>query len=364
MLCEKCKTESENVLELYDGTFACPHCKEEIKIDVLQITDANDELFTLSEIVFHNALKQSDNKTLYTNGIARAVAMCRRAAYQGHPKAVVRLAYYYEMGYGNVNALTAFKVACNFYKTVWSNSFTEATLVEHKNLRKIAAYRHLGMLERVPANLQHVNRYSYDTVLREMKKVHALPNDFVASAGATATNRDDGLRLTAILDSCLNETRAPLFGLIAVKGSTLVEWAHTLVRVGKKDEKRLAYYLDKGSIALYLTGDNVDFRIKSVKRIPETLEGHNSDIEANEVYYLVFFNEDINKFSRAIKFLMPNYGVDALLQGAINKARKEGDVDYVFYPDDVLKYREMSVESIKHAVKDLLREVAEKQTSE
>lgn len=358
MYCKTCKQEVENTLELYNGTFACARCRTKFNIEALQITPTNDELFTLSEILFHTALQQRGNRAKYGRDIAKAVAMCKQAAFQGHPKAVIRLAYFYEMGYGGVNAVSAFKMACQYYETVWSNDFTESTIAGYAQLRQIAAKRHLTLLENVPSSLRTQERYGYKKVAKDMKDKGVIEGNYHAHARSMANDADDGARISNILDGCMDKVRAPLFGLIAVQGNTLVEWAHTTVKTGKKTEKMLEYYLGKRNITLYLAGGKIEpYRIVSTRDIPDNAESPSSQIKADATYYLCFFNSGVARFGHAIKFLEPKDSDHYLLLDFIDKASIAGYEDYIFYSDDVLMYRETKLESLQHATKDLVEAV-------
>ena len=358
MYCKTCKKEVENTLELYDGTFACAQCKKKFDIGELKITAESEERFTLSEIMFHSALKMQSNKSKYRASIVKAVAMCKQAAFAGHPKAVIRLAYYYEMGYGNVDEVSAFKIACQYYQRVWENSFTENSLVSCAELRQVAARRHLSLLEHTPSTLSHTDRYSYENVAARMKSFNAIDSIPRKKARATATDVDEGARITGILDSCFGTSRTPLFGLIAVQGKVLVDWANSDVTIGQKKEKRLDCYKDIKNFELYLLWTKGQ-KARHIVGLESLSGGVGGKIEPSDMYYLCFINERVKKFGRAVKFLEPKDDDNDALFRIVNKAshvtaNRVKFADYVFYPDDVLMYRETAVESIKHAVNDLI----------
>lgn len=358
MVCEKCGKEIESPLELYDGKLACEHCKSNFEIKKLLIDEENQKLFDLSEIIFHEAL-QNVGKKQY-GGIDRAVSMCRNAAYQGNPYAIIRLAYYYEMGYGKLSVNTAFKAACGYYETVWKNGFDDGSLKDYANLRLIAAKRHLAFLERIPQNLRHLEIYNATNVRNRMRNYFVLPDDDAAGGGTTVTELTAGARINAVLESCLGTGRVPLFGLLAVRGEDFVAWAHGKMTGGRNDMAQLDYYLRTGNFGFYLQGleKKVGFPIKQLKHVQRDFNDPKSPIKPDQTYYLLFFNEKVKRFGKAIRFLMPDGGrLDPRLGDVINKARNNGYVDYVFYPDDILKYKETFIESIKHATGNLLTEV-------
>lgn len=359
MYCNNCKREVDDTLELYNGKFACAQCKKTFDIDNLAITDANNEQFALSEILFHTALKQQGGKSKYRAQLDKAVAMCKQAAFSGHPKAVIRLAYYYEMGYCKVDEVTAFKMACQYYQKVWQNSFADSSLISSRQLRQVAAKRHLALLEHVPASLQaYADIYDFKKVCSRMA-VHGIEVNPKQNAGLSSTDVDEGARITAILDSCLGGTRVPLFGLMAVRGSTLVCWANSDVKIGKKTEKRLDCYTDIRNLELHLLwtkGQNVR-RLVNLSSLSGG--GVGNRIEEDGMYYLCFINGREKRFGRSIKFLTPKESSDDSLFRIVNKAslisaQKDKFADFVFYTDDVLMYRESRMESVKHAVHDLV----------
>lgn len=88
----------------------CPHCGSDVRPEKLRITPENDAQFRLSEALYYAYLEWakgiSKSGTKMTaedvrgkEQLAEAMETCRRAAYDGHPEAILRLAFYYDNNY-------------------------------------------------------------------------------------------------------------------------------------------------------------------------------------------------------------------------------------------------------------------------
>lgn len=360
MYCKNCKKEVENTLELYDGSFACAQCKTKIEVGALTIDAANEEKFVLSEIMFHHSLLQKDNKAKRRENVNKALELCKVAAFRGHPKAVVRLAYYYEMGYVKMDAVQAFKMACQYYRTVWSNDFTDAALKQFANLRHVAATRHLNLLEHTPPQLRFdVEHYGYEKVSREMVSAHAIQSAPRKPDGDVINETDEAARITDTLNACLNAKRAPLFGIIALTGAALRNWAYGEVVVGKKRVKRYELYSDVKDVELYLLWSaKTHYRHVVGEHSFAQKDNTGNLLQDDETYYLCFLNGKLKKFVAAKKLLEPSGDDRNALFKLVKKATRNGYADYVFYADDVLFHRSKG-ETIKHATMDLINAVCE-----
>ena len=357
MYCNNCKKEVEETLELFDGTFACAICKNKINVGELKIDAVGEEQFVLAEIMFHNSLTITDNKVKRRAIINRALALTKLAAFHGHPKAVIRLGYYYEMGYVKVDAVQGFKMACQYYRTVWTNTFEEASLRDYVNLRQIAASRHLALLEHTPPQLKlDVEHYGYDKVGSEMVASGALSSRPHKASGVSDEELDDALRISGILNTCLNKARPSLFGIIALTGSAIRNWANGEVLHGKKTEKRYALYAREGVELYLLWSKNNHYRHLVGEHSLAEKDSTGNLLLDDETYYLCFLNGSVKRYGAVKKLLTPEGANADLLFALVNTANGKGYADYVFYGDDVQFYRSKG-ETIKHATKDLIEAV-------
>ena len=126
MIChnDRCGKEVEQPLELYDGSWACPYCKREMGGDfsAFSITEENEELYILSERSYYRWL--TNMKLLRGKAaqklIDRAVELCRESAQLGNPLAVLRLGFFYDKDYVEVNRSEAVRcrIAYAYYSAV------------------------------------------------------------------------------------------------------------------------------------------------------------------------------------------------------------------------------------------------------
>ena len=139
MIChnDRCGKEVEQPLELYDGSWACPYCKREMGGDfsAFSITEENEELYILSERSYYRWL--TNMKLLRGKAaqklIDRAVELCRESAQLGNPLAVLRLGFFYDKDYVEVNRSEAVRcrIAYAYYSAV---CFSDAELKEESGV--------------------------------------------------------------------------------------------------------------------------------------------------------------------------------------------------------------------------------------
>lgn len=100
----------EKPLELFDGSWHCPRCKQNIypnEETELEINASNNEKFTLSEIIFNEQWLLNKDKLERTERFAqlkKAVELCEQSAFSFNPYALVNLAYYHQNGYADPNS--------------------------------------------------------------------------------------------------------------------------------------------------------------------------------------------------------------------------------------------------------------------
>ena len=108
MICQQCHKRAEQPLELYDGGWACPHCKHGLMsaFSDFSVTRENEELFTLSERSYYRWLTNARRGQEGRTWLDKAVELCRESARLGNPLAVTRLGYYYDKDYVEENRST------------------------------------------------------------------------------------------------------------------------------------------------------------------------------------------------------------------------------------------------------------------
>ncbi|MBQ3489981.1 MAG: toll/interleukin-1 receptor domain-containing protein [Clostridia bacterium] len=139
-------------------------------VDQFVITQDNEELFRQAEILYARWLFNKDGKVTIA-AVDQAVKLCRQSAEMGNPKALARLAYFYDKDYivTGGNELMRFKIAYGYYSMICYSGISEIEIqsgcpyVSWKNIRENTARAMLRMLSRAPAELQESNTYNFKT---------------------------------------------------------------------------------------------------------------------------------------------------------------------------------------------------------
>ena len=124
MNCEKCKTAIDQPLELYNGEWACPNCKAKLGsvMSDFEINADNEQLFNLAECSYYTWLDEAShgNAEGARENLEKAIELTREAAAMGNPEAVIRLGYYYDKDYTEVNRseATRCRAAYAYYSAV------------------------------------------------------------------------------------------------------------------------------------------------------------------------------------------------------------------------------------------------------
>lgn len=217
------ENKQSDVLELYDGQLALAGKKTLISANIpeLRITAAGKELFSLSERLYAKWL--SDGKDLRL--IDKAVDLCRKAVKEGYPHAVVRMAYYYDKDYLELDRTEEFRcrVAYDYYsKVVYQDKPPEiadgvSPEIPWDELRKCAARMLLDMLAAAPPSLARDtnDRCGYDYNSEQIRlRLNVSPEEFITPSRG---ERDREKLVKSVFNSCKhNKFRAPLFGIMRV----------------------------------------------------------------------------------------------------------------------------------------------------
>lgn len=362
MICEHCKKEFKEPLELYNGEWACPLCRENISVTLkeLEVTHENEELFNLSEICYFRAVK-AENRKDYQRDLSKAVELCREAARLQHPKALLRMGYYYDAGYIAFDRNEAFKMAHDYYKAVWTATRIDVNYTggvaddwgaNGVKLKERAALLYLNLLKNVPEKYSNNSVYNYSEAKAAVIAA-GLPVK-LSDEGAENREEDRAVKVLDILESCKTGGRAPLFGVLRVDGETFKRLAE--IKDAGKKEKRAKLFKYAVSVDIVMLNEHTG-NAKTIRK-EEDVAAINDD----EQYYLYFFNvggkqPKAGNFKSAQKVIEreTNRGEYGRVLELGDKAKTLGG-DFVFYADDVLKYKSKS-ESFRHATGDLLNAV-------
>lgn len=115
--CPKCGKQYYGPLQLETGELCCPLCGKSIVPDFC-VTAKNEEEYRLGESCYLSYLESFALGNANEQLRNRALDLYRRAAYAGHPEAIMRMGYFYEkhLNYGGV--INSQIAALNFYKKV------------------------------------------------------------------------------------------------------------------------------------------------------------------------------------------------------------------------------------------------------
>ena len=115
--CPKCHKEYYGPLQLQSGELCCPLCGQSIVPDFC-VTAQSEEEYCLGESCYLSYLESFAQGNCNEQLRDRALTLFRKAAYRGHPEAIVRMGYFYEkhLNYGGV--VNSQNAAINFYKKV------------------------------------------------------------------------------------------------------------------------------------------------------------------------------------------------------------------------------------------------------
>ncbi|MDE7165309.1 MAG: hypothetical protein K2O04_07815 [Clostridiales bacterium] len=366
MICQKC---SKNIkpLELYNGDWACPLCKAvlSIKSIAVKVNKENDDTFKLSELCYLRALKCQNSSAKYEREIGTAIDYCRAAARMGNPKALIRLGFYYEHGYISADASESFRIAYEYYKLVWNSvpemdeRLPDRDYAEScKKLRSAAAKHYLELLKKLPESYRRVGNLNYvDEKAKIIAKGLTVPDD----DGTDSLIEENRIaHVMNILQSCFSKERSPLFGVIRLERGEYGD-LREVSSSAKRNSSKIVDIAKKLLIVLF-DADSGDFR--TVKTADDS-----KDIDADNAYYLYFFNaygqHDISerkcvKIGKALRKstgLGEYSGVKRIIDAM---SRSVTQTDYIFSEDDVLMYKSR-LEPFGHATDDLINAVANKQ---
>lgn len=302
MICEKCKHTIEQPLELYNGEWACPDCKAKLGgvMSDFEITADNEQLFKLAECCYHNWLEGASRGEAerVREQLEKAIEFTREAAAMGNPEAVVRLGYYYDKDYTEVNKSEAARcrAAYAYYSAVcYASSELKVAkegvkgVYDFRAIRIKAAGYLLKMLASAPEELTSSDKFNYENNLAMIKERLGVefPRPLVSGIKQSAVEQ-----AFSKLMSCFARQNAPLFGVMRLSGGELKELkekrvgSYTVIKLIRRGLFVAAAQAaeDSGKVSM----DETFTALKNERGFNEYMDGEVMD---GADYWLFFFNE-------------------------------------------------------------------------
>ncbi len=371
MICSnvKCNKEIAKPLELYNGEWACPHCREKISSSrTFRIDGENHEIYVLSECLYFRWMTMQGQEKI-NNGylLDKAVEACRESAIKGHPQAIIRMGYYYDKDYVEVTSseIMRCRAAYNYYSSVcFSDKMPEiidksvmSTFDwEYEQLR--AGRLLLEMLSKLPHSETKHKKMDYNDNLNRLRnkfgegKLGAL-EEIVFTHDTPGYERGYNT-----LKSCLSKLRAPVFGIFRVTGKEMKK----IFDENKGFARRVASKIDVGYLECDAKGkvaDELFFMLTNDHRITEVL----ANVSDTKTYLVYFFNENKGKHQYLNRKFREGVrkGLEKddffLVKRLCNDC---GEIDFTFYDDDLYLYK-TALNSPVQTVENLVNSVCEEE---
>ncbi len=351
--------EKENglgqILELYDGQMASLANKRLISDTVpeLKFTARGRELFALSESCYCKWLDGGGDYTL----VEKAIELCREAAALGEPRAVVKMAFYYDKDYLAVDRTEEFRcrVACDYYSKVVYCEETPKSLdgvtpeTEWSELQQTAARMFVDMLAGAQKALSDYSDGKYSCA----ENADRIRNRFgiESERGNIAHNPlSDGDKFAeTVLISCKhNRTRAPLFGIIKLTAGEIKR-----VFEPKSEAMKIC-----GDVNIWLESESRVFRVNNTSAFRAALDG----LQSGEIWlYFVNNNAGGHKYLSGKQrkdlcelMLKDNF---ARFKRLKDSANERGKSRYVFSDDDIQFFINGKLTPTKNALDGLIDRV-------
>ena len=365
----KCTTCGREVtpLELYDGSWSCPACRNTL-VDYMgkfMVTRDNEELYQQAEILYANWLFSRDGSTGLSS-VEKAIRLCRQSARLGNPKALVRLAYFYDKDYvGSASSeVTRYKIAYNYYSAVCYSGLSAVETeegvpaVNWSELCERAAYAMLQMLAMAPPELKASKTYNLRGNLeRVQNEMGIMMNVSALNESDEQVSRND--RIFNTFCSCLNKQRAPLFGAFRVRVGDLIE-LYKKPFPGKEEKIPYALYwltTNKKVLFTYVKADEISHSDSMFSRLStqKSVEAMVDEYEDDVYLWTFFFNNNgghkylsPKKREKVSRTIYGRVGTD-LLKTMLQNGNAGS---YTFYDDDIYQFMKQgnAVEATKALV--------------
>lgn len=373
MICKNntCRKEIEEPLVLINGDWICPHCKEPLVNTEIsfQITKESNDLFKLSELFYFYSIKEQDS-TKRNFYITNAVTNCRLAVEQGHPEAYVRLGFYYDKDYIELNRseIARSQMAYQYYSAVCFSTSNDTDLkidpgvenVSLTELKKRAATLLLQMLAEFADGELLNKRYNFAENARKIKDTLGIVVE--RNNNSVSTKQDQFEKIYSALCDSKNKKRAPVFGLFTMvrvadlKKLFTINDEHVFSLI-KNEELQLRFFTYKKGSTTKISDEGL-FTLSNKKNVNDEIE----DLEKQKKEYviLVFFNKKNGhnflkkkEVSLLEKYLINNPD-EYLLTLATNLAYNTFASSRVYYDDDIYYLFDTKSHSVPKALNKLI----------
>jgi len=350
-------------LELYNGALVCPHCKKELSVvSDFKITVRNQELFNLSELYFYRYLSPKSQDT--TRGSALklapeemvelAIENCRQAAKEGNPYAVYKMGYYNEFFMETKRSENdRIRVAFNYYASICYSDIKKPKVEtgapsmsdeEFANLKYRAGVSLINLYAHYSQALKGTSKYDYE---KNKQRLTSLYGEIQENEGQVAKRAGSRIKsVFKVLLSCLNKTRAPLWGLFLLTG---VEFKNlfTLKKYAKDKKPEVYKLISKGVELRYLPCNSdgtitkdIDERyfinLASEDRVKEIL----SEVRDDDNFYLYLFNpKGTHEFLSGSQIKRIGKKLAENSYEAVCSLIDYSAQEYLFFDDDIVVFK-------------------------
>ena len=341
-------------LELYDGTWSCPYCRNLImdQQSDLRITKENEELFRQGELLYAKWLFNRDGRESIAV-VEKAINLCRLSARQGNPKAIARLGYYYDKDYIGTNFTESMRVklAYSYYSQVCYSGLSEIETEKgvkstdwHEVCRR-TAHAMLLMLSQAPADIQESKMYNVKANLERLRSV--LGQDINVSGYSSGyyklSNKE---RLFSTLISCMDKHRAPLFGAYRITRGDLKDIGERSWPGNENKIPNALEYIVSKVLVYYIKASELNDPDSKFARLGtvEDLEGiFEEGLDESDMLWIFFFNHNgahkyLNNNGKRKKVNNVLYAAGEA-QDELKRLLQFGKSTFhTFYDDDIYQY--------------------------
>lgn len=379
MKCGYCDTVINRPLELYDGRWCCPNCKKDVfpNTESEFVIDAlGKELYARSQEYYFRWLTSNEDKKTRFKYLDKAVNLCCEAAFRSHPRALMRMGYYYENGYIDFNksaeerwvvAYFYYKAVCfNVHKGTDTQSGPDQYADEITAIKLECAKRLADMLKKPPRGIAKKGSFDGYVDFDKMRqtvldRITELGGEYDESEYALVGKHDyDNADIAFVaLRSCFDEERAPIFGIFKLTKQEaqklFIEHDNSgfsiLDKVGRDTKLKIAQvYDDREAEGKFYEFKNSDAITKFMESCPDS------------GIYVCFINSEgghkylkkrrINAFAKSI-----SANNNAPIKQLINAQKYNS---WVFYDDDIFKFTEKGI-TMDKIVEKFIAEICEEE---
>ena len=380
-----CGKTFETPLQIYNGTWLCPHClAEQVTISSYKVTKENEELFRFSELYFlryiapnsYNAPLTGIFKDDPTELLKQAIENCEASAKTGNPKALYKMGFYNEYYLGDVKSSTEkVRSAFDYYLATAFNEQPLSVETGAKNispdelasLKKQAAASILRLCSKFPEEVNSLKGNEKYNAMKNQERILRLYPELGQMESLESNNANKVRTIFKILNNCFSKKRAPLFGTFMLSVSELKE-LFAIPIDPKKKIFNCYKIIDNGVQLRYLLCDaHGQYRLDDAYF---NKFANQRDIEAKEFnpdseeklpddgyVWLYFFNTK-GKHNLLSKSQMNKVEED-LRKGEyhlLNRIISWANQEYLFYDDDIYQYLKKG-NSIKNCVEKLKNQI-------